>query len=238
MKKINLFAKTFQIFLIMLCVNACYAMDEEISAVDIVKNINNNILDEQTYLSDEDINVHVYTMEEINSWVEAGNHLKMLTDVYECQFVDDIKQRAIKGVASAYEFLYGEMLIGSVCVNKDVSSGIYYIEQAAKKGYPGAMRKMSFFYEIGRYVQKDTTRAKYLMHEAAVMGYIPAQIDWVEMLLRGIGTPADYEEAYSLLHNSVVSTPMQFEKTKRCLAQLSTKMPPYIVERAKKRVFY
>ncbi|MGN1394706.1 MAG: tetratricopeptide repeat protein [Succinivibrionaceae bacterium] len=181
---------------------------------------------------------HIYTIEEINSWVETGSQLSVLSQVHGCQFTDDIRHRAMRSLSSSYEFLYGDMLVNGVCVDKDISSGVFYIQEAAKKGYPGAMRRLSFYYEVGRYVQQDKDKATLLMHEAALMGYVPAQIDWVSMLIRGMGSAVDYEEAYSLLHHSLVATPIQFDKSKKYLEELATRMPDYIVERAKTKVFY
>lgn len=202
-----------------------------------VSNISATLQKQYTDLDDELPLVHVYTVDEINAWVETGTHLNNMTS-NQCQFSQDIEQRARKNVASAYEFLFAEMLISGVCYSKDVQSGVYYMNKAAQNGYPAAMAKLAFYYEIGRYVYQDEDRAVSLMHEAAMTGYVPARIDWVGMLLRGLGSPRDYEEAYGWLHNSVPATLVQFNTSDRYLKELSTKMPAYAVRRAKTHNYY
>ncbi len=177
--------------------------------------------------------MHVYTVDELNAWVEAGTHLKNIGKVNECQFSEDIERRAKKGVASAYEFVYAEMLITRTCFSKDTQSGIYYLQQAAHKAYPAAMVKLAYYYEIGRYVEQNVKRAEVLMHEAAMTGYVPARIEWVGMLLRGLGSTKDYVEAYGWLHNSIPATYTQYVTSSSYLKQLSTLMPSYLVEKAK-----
>src|SRR5574344_1693352 len=183
-----------------------------------VDNMSDELNKQYSNLEDEIPLVHVYTVDEINAWVESGTHLK--------------------NVASSYDFLYAEMLISGVCFGKDVQSGIYYMNKASQKGYPAAMAKLAFYYEIGRYVFQDEDRAVSLMHEAAMTGFVQARIDWVGMLLRGLGSPSDYEEAYGWLHNSVPSTLVQFNTSDRYLKKLSAKMPTYAVRRAKTQNYY
>ena len=71
------------------------------------------------------------------------------------------------------------------------------------------------------------------MHEAAAQGYLKAQIAWVDMLVKGQGSPLDYEEAYSWLHHSVIADEKQHKQASYLLARLAGKMPPQIVRRAK-----
>lgn len=182
--------------------------------------------------------VHVYTVDEVNAWVEVGTHLKNISVVHNCQFAPDIERRAKKSVASAYEYLYGEMLITNTCFNKDVQTGIHFLQQSASKGYPAAMLKLAYYYEVGRYVEQDTKKAEVLMHEAAMTGFVPARIEWVGMLLRGIGSTKDYMEAYGWLHNSVPASNVQFEQSASYLKQLASLMPKYLVEKAKKSNLY
>jgi sodium-type polar flagellar protein MotX len=202
-----------------------------------VDNMSDELNKQYSNLEDEIPLVHVYTVDEINAWVESGTHLKNVA-ANQCQFSQDIQQRAKKNVASSYDFLYAEMLISGVCFGKDVQSGIYYMNKASQKGYPAAMAKLAFYYEIGRYVFQDEDRAVSLMHEAAMTGFVQARIDWVGMLLRGLGSPSDYEEAYGWLHNSVPSTLVQFNTSDRYLKKLSAKMPTYAVRRAKTQNYY
>ena len=94
------------------------------------------------------------------------------------------------------------------------------------------MVKMSFYYEIGRYVIEDKVKAVSYMHEAAMMGFVPARIEWVGMLLRDLGTTKDYKEAYGWLHSVVPSTESQYLTTKTYLERLSQRMPKNIIEKA------
>ena len=71
------------------------------------------------------------------------------------------------------------------------------------------------------------------MREAAVMGFLPAKIDWVAMLLRNIGSPKDYVQAYSMLHHSIFSTPVQKRTSERYLEMLAERMPQYAIDNAK-----
>ena len=129
--------------------------------------------------------------------------------------------------------MYGEMLLSGTCVDKDVNLGIYYITKSTWQAYPAAMRRLALYYEIGRYVVQDKKKAEVLMREAAVMGFLPAIIDWVAMLLRNIGSPKDYVQAYSMLHHSIFSTPVQKRTSERYLEMLAERMPQYAIDNAK-----
>ena len=138
---------------------------------------------------------------------------------------------------AAYEFLYGEMLINGACFTRNIGNGIYYIQQAVDLGYPAAMRRLAFFYETGRYVSQDVVKSESMMHEAAMMGFVPARIDWGGMLARNLGSPRDYEEAYSWLHGVVPASPAQSIRTREYMALLRERMPENVVERALRHRF-
>ena len=53
------------------------------------------------------------------------------------------------------------------------------------------------------------------------------------MLTRGLGSPLDYEEAYSWLHHTVIADDKQHAKARRLLDKLAARMPANIVTRAK-----
>ncbi len=182
--------------------------------------------------------VHVYTPEEINAWVMQGNDLYNLSEVNGCQFSDDIKLRAKKDVAASYQYLYSHMLLSGTCAPKDVAQGIFYLEKAADKAYPAALRKLGFFYEIGRYVGQDQVKAEALMREAAEIGFVPARIDWAGMLLRNMGETRDLPEAYSLLKHSVPSTPWESEYTKRYIAEIESLIPENVRVEALRASWY
>ncbi len=222
----------------------CVAADATTSSVSEVteenlqSKISQKITERYTNLDDEAQKLHVYTSDEINRWVEQGNHLSIIGKVNQCQFVDDIEKRAKVGMSASYQHLYGELLINGICVPKNEATGIYYLQQAASIGYPASMRRLAFFYEIGRYVNEDKRKAEALMHEAAMMGYVPAKIDWGGMLLRDMGSPLDYEEAYSWLNSIVTDNKIQSLKAKKYIAQLKERMPEYAIKRAMRTKYY
>lgn len=214
---------------------SCIAKDDVDASVE---KLNQAFITEHEELDEDALELHVYTPQEISEWVEKGSHLSIVRDINGCQFIDDIQNRAQKAVSSSYQFLLGDMYLSGTCVNKDISQGIFYMKEAASKSYPAAMRRMAFYYEIGRYVHKDIPKSLYLMHDAALMGYVPARIDWVGMLNRGLGSPKDYIEAYGMLHNSVMDTSVQVSTTKRYLDELGAKMPENAIVKAMKGDFY
>lgn len=199
--------------------------------------ISESIAPKYTSSDEETPLVHVYTPDEINQWVERGNHIYVIKTLNQCQFASDIEKRARKGMAAAYEFLYGEMLINGACFTRNIGNGIYYIQQAVDLGYPAAMRRLAFFYETGRYVSQDVVKSESMMHEAAMMGFVPARIDWGGMLARNLGSPRDYEEAYSWLHGVVPASPAQSIRTREYMALLRERMPENVVERALRHRF-
>lgn len=207
-------------------------IDEQNHVNRAVDKLNSYIAKENSSV-DDFVALHVYTPNELNAWIETGSQLSIIKEMYGCQFSEDIRNRAEKGMAVAYEFMYGDMLLSGTCVDKDVNLGIYYITKSSWQAYPAAMRRLAFYYEIGRYVVQDKKKAEVLMREAAVMGFLPAKIDWVAMLLRNIGSPKDYVQAYSMLHHSIFSTPVQKRTSERYLEMLAERMPQYAIDNAK-----
>lgn len=53
------------------------------------------------------------------------------------------------------------------------------------------------------------------------------------MLTRGLGSPLDYEEAYSWLHHTTIADEKQHAEARRLLNKLAARMPASIVTRAK-----
>lgn len=177
--------------------------------------------------------IEIYTQEELISLINDDQHLQRVAKIDECQLVKDIELRAKAVMLPAYQYLWGDMLLTGTCTAKNVELGIEYLVKAANQGLPAALEQLARYYAKGRYLQRDTQQAAILMHEAAGQGYLKAQIGWVDMLNSGIGSPLDYEEAYSWLHHSVIADDKQHQRAASLLARLSQKMPPNIVERAR-----
>jgi hypothetical protein len=177
--------------------------------------------------------IEIYTQEELISLINDDKHLQRVANIDECQLVKDIELRAKAVMLPAYQYLWGDMLLTGTCTRKNVEMGIEYLVKAAQQGLPAALEHLARYYAKGRYVQRDTQQAAIFMHEAAAQGYLKAQIGWVDMLNAGLGSPLDYEEAYSWLHHSVIADEKQHKRATSLLARLSRKMPPHIVHRAK-----
>jgi len=177
--------------------------------------------------------IEIYTQEELIALINDDKHLHRVADIDECQLVKDIELRARVVMIPAYQYLWGDMLLTGTCTKKDAELGIEYLWKAAQQGLPAALEHLARYYAKGHYVQRDTQQAAIFMHEAAAQGYLKAQIGWVDMLVRGLGSPLDYEEAYSWLHHSVIVDDKQHKQAASLLARLSQRMPPNIIARAK-----
>lgn len=178
--------------------------------------------------------IEVYSQEELLTLINQNQHLHRIADIDECQLVKDIEARAKSVKLPAYQYVWGDMLISGTCTKKNIELGFEYLSKALDQGMPQAMRKVASFYLSGRYVQRDPEYAAQLIHTAAGLGDIDAQIAWVELLVKGEGSPVDYEEAYSWLHHAVIADDKSFLHAKRLLAQLADRMPENIVKRAKR----
>jgi len=177
--------------------------------------------------------IEVYGQEELLALINQHQHLNRVAKIDECQLVKDIEARARAVMMPAYQYLWGDMLLSGTCVPKNAELGVEYMFKAAEQGMPAALSKLANYYAKGTYVQKDLRQATMMMHEAASLGDLYAQISWVDMLVKGWGSPLDYEEAYSWLHHSVIADEQEHKRATKLLARLAAKMPPHIVKRAK-----
>ncbi|MFC3912702.1 tetratricopeptide repeat protein [Pseudaeromonas sharmana] len=176
--------------------------------------------------------LQLYGQDELLNWIAQHKHLKrVIAD--QCQLVPDIEARAKVMMLPSYQYLWGDMLLTATCVEKDAALGVEYMWSAAEHGLPAALLRLAQYYDQGKYVQRDRRQAVQLMHEAAALGYTEARMEWVAMLNRGLGSPLDYEEAYSWLHHTVIADPGQHARASKLLRQLAARMPANIVSRAK-----
>lgn len=178
--------------------------------------------------------IQVYEQEELIELINQHQHLNRIAKIDECQLVKDIQIRAKTVKIPAYEYVWGDMLLTGTCVPKDEEHGLYFLTLAAKQGLPAALRHLAHYYQDGTYVQKDTRYAAILMHEAAGLGLVEAQVDWVNMLVKGMGSPLDYEEAYSWLHHAVIIDKSEHARASKLLNSLAQRMPGKVVERAQR----
>ncbi|MGE6108240.1 tetratricopeptide repeat protein [Aeromonas sobria] len=176
--------------------------------------------------------VPLYRQDELLDWIEQGRHLKQVRQD-RCQLTQDIEARAKVMKIPSYQFLWGDMLAWGVCVKPDAEQGVKYLWAAADQGLAPALEQLGRYYWKGILVQKDALRAETLMREAASQGLLKAQLAWVEMLLAGLGSPLDYEEAYQWLHGAVIGDKALHGRAASLLSRLAARMPANAVARAK-----
>ena len=176
--------------------------------------------------------VPLYRQDELLNWIEQGRHLTQVKQD-RCQLTQDIEARASVMKIPAYQFLWGDMLAWGVCTKPNAELGVQYLWEAANHGLAPALEQLGRYYWKGTLVQKDLVRAETLMREAASLGFLRARIEWVEMLLQGMGSPLDYEDAYRWLHGSVIGDKALHQKAASLLSRLGNRMPANVVARAK-----
>lgn len=176
--------------------------------------------------------VPLYRQDELLNWIEQGRHLARVKQD-RCQLTQDIEARASVMKIPAYQFLWGDMLAWGVCIKPDAQMGVQYMWEAANQGLAPALEQLGRYYWKGTLVQKDLLKAETLMREAASLGFLRAQMEWVEMLLQGMGSPLDYEEAYHWLHGAVIGDKATHQKAASLLSRLGNRMPANAIARAK-----
>jgi hypothetical protein len=178
--------------------------------------------------------IQIYDQEELITLINENQHLNRIAKIDECQLVKDIEVRARTVMIPAYQYAWGDMLLTGTCVTKNVEKGLEFVTASAKQGLPAGLLHLAKYYQQGIYVQKDARYAAILMHEAAGLGLVKAQVEWVGMLGKGLGSPLDYEEAYSWLHHAIIADDKQHRQAEQALRRLAQRMPPNIIERAKR----
>ncbi|MFB2862842.1 tetratricopeptide repeat protein [Aeromonas sp. MdU4] len=176
--------------------------------------------------------VPLYRQDELLNWIEQGRHLIQVKQD-RCQLTQDIEARASVMKIPAYQFLWGDMLAWGVCTKPNAELGVQYMWEAANQGLAPALEQLGRYYWKGTLVQKDLVRAETLMRESASLGFLRARIEWVEMLLQGMGSPLDYEDAYRWLHGAVIGDKALHQKAASLLSKLGNRMPANVVARAK-----
>lgn len=177
--------------------------------------------------------IELYSQDELNKLIYKNQHLQRVK-ADDCQLVEDIEAHAIKVKEPSYIYLWGDMLAWGVCVDKNAKLGMHYIEISAKQGLLPAIEQLGRYYEKGIFVQPNKTRAIIYYREAALQGFLNAQINYVRLLLAGYGSPVDYEEAYGVLFKQIIGDKKVKAQAASLLAKLADKMPGNIIERAQR----
>ena len=71
------------------------------------------------------------------------------------------------------------------------------------------------------------------MKTAAQLGSSLARLNWADMLVRGYGGPAQYEQAYGWLYATHFTDHYLQEKSNYLQRKLEERMPPNIIARAR-----
>lgn len=176
-------------------------------------------------------NVEMYTNEQMDYIVENKMLREVVLNQDRCQFVSDIEDRARLVNLPVFQFAWGEMLLSGICVKQDEELGVEYIKKSADNSYAAAMERMSFYYEKGYFVGKDLSKSERYMHTAAALGSKSGRLGWADMLVRGFGSPQQYEEAFSWLYHSTYKDSYSQDKKQFLQQELEKRLPPNVVAR-------
>lgn len=175
--------------------------------------------------------VELYSQDELNTLIYENKHLQQI-EADECQLVEDIEAHALKIKEPAYVYLWGDMLAWGICVERNARLGMYYIKASAKQGLLPALDQLGRYYENGTLVVQNKEHAIIYYREAAMQGFLKAQLNYVRMLIEGYGSPYDYEDAYRALFLTIIDDKKLKQRVNLLLSQLAEKMPEPAIERA------
>ncbi|GGW64669.1 tetratricopeptide repeat protein [Alishewanella tabrizica] len=179
--------------------------------------------------------VELYSQDDLLKLIRNNQHLERVK-ADDCQLVRDIEARAEIMKLPSYQFLFGDMLAYGVCVPRDVERGWDMMLQAAEQGLPEGLEQVGRYYHIGRFVQKDVSRAIIFLREASTVGNLNAKIRLAEILIAGQGSPTDFEQSYRWLHHAITADPVIHAKLDTLKQQLAKKMPARVVANAQRPV--
>ncbi|MBW8191687.1 flagellar protein MotX [Neiella marina] len=177
--------------------------------------------------------VQIYSQDELLELINKNEHLKRVRDD-DCQLVEDIKARAEKMKVPAYQFLYGDMLLYGVCIERDAQLGMLYIERSAAQGLPDALEQLGRYHAQGKFVRANKVRAVEYLYTASSTGHIKAQMQLVELYLEGYGDPSSYYDVYHWLHNAIIGDRKDQKRAGELLLLLAQKMPAELVKQAQR----
>ncbi len=176
-------------------------------------------------------NTEMYTPDKMNSIIENSRLADVVRDQDKCQFTADIEDRARIVKSPVFMYAWGQMLLNGICVREDRDLALGYIRHSADDGYAPAMMRMSEFYERGIGTGMSLNMSEQYMHTAAALGSKSARLSWADMLVRGFGSPALYEEAYGWLYHSSYEDEYSKAKKSYLEAQLKKHLPPNVIAR-------
>ncbi|MBA6329091.1 sel1 repeat family protein [Colwellia sp. MB02u-6] len=176
--------------------------------------------------------VQIYSDNVLLDLIKENKHLSQVV-IDDCQLVQDIEARAVKAKMPGYQFLWGDMLAYGVCIKKDVPLGLHYMQAAADQGLPEALEQMGRYYHVGKFVQIDINQAITFLKESSALNNIKAQLRLANIYLAGHGSPLDFPQLYTQLHQSVTGNKKTHKVIAQHLARLTEKMPERVVNAAK-----
>jgi len=177
--------------------------------------------------------VQIYTDNQLLDLIKENKHLSQVV-LDECQLVQDIEARANKAKMPSYQFLWGDMLAFGVCVKKDITLGLHYMNLAADQGLAEGLEQIGRYHHQGKFMQVDMNKAIVYLKTAASLNNLKAQIRLADIYQQGFGSPLDYPTLYSQLHHSLTDDKATHKKISQLLAQLATKMPEQVIRQAKR----
>lgn len=175
--------------------------------------------------------VQIYSDNVLLDLIKENKHLSQVV-IDDCQLVQDIEARAVKSQMPSYQFLWGDMLAYGVCVKKDVPLGLHYMQASADQGLAEALEQLGRYYHLGKFVQVDINQAITFLKESAALNNLKAQLRLADLYLAGYGSPLDFPQLYSQLHQSVTDGKKQHKVIAQHLAKLAKKMPERVVNAA------
>jgi TPR repeat protein len=86
---------------------------------------------------------------------------------------------------------------------------------------------------MGKFVQVDIKQAMTFLKESAALNNIKAQLRLADLYLAGHGSPLDFPQLYTQLHQSVTNDKKIHKVIAQYLVKLTEKMPERVVNAAK-----
>jgi len=182
-------------------------------------------------IQEDHTNSEVYTNEQLNRMVEDHRLFEIVRDHDRCQFTPDIEDRARLVKIPVFQFAWGDMLVNGVCVTRDPDLGLSYMKKAAENAYGPPLERLAFYYEQGYLVSRDKALSERYMHTSAILGSKTGRLGWADMLVRGYGSPAMYEEAYSWLYHTRYDDDYSKLKQQYLKEELQKRLPPNVAAR-------
>jgi len=176
--------------------------------------------------------VPLYRQDELLNWIEQGRHLTQVKQD-RCQLTQDIEARASVMKIPAYQFLWGDMLAWGVCTKPNAELGVQYMWEAANQGLAPALEQLQFPYLAEHCLERGEPFFLTRIAEGPANSQTRIEVLEREMLLQGMGSPLDYEDAYRWLHGSVIGDKALHQKAATLLNRLGNRMPANVVARAK-----